>query len=463
MSEYIDTDLAEEAGYFEEDMTERITRRDGWIAALLLGAVIFGPRTHPGSALPPMRFVDLILLFLVMTRWLKAKRLYGGFWFSYRIKTFSIFMPFLAFVVLASTFLNVFNGRNPLIVQDLYSPIVILRMVLIAAITASFNLQEKQVRQFAKGFLVISSLVAALALVQKFQPYLVSGIIERFYAIEYQRLEISTAGTGSRVVGTFGNPNMFSSCLVSLSAGALAIVINMKGLTKYFAVGVFFALAFTILITTGSRTGYLSFIMITVFAILFSLRGRSLVPAIVVLIFMVLAFVLIRANVDSLPLNPRMKQLVGGDTSLNDSMAARYRLWRNSIAKAKESPLLGVGVAKSYYQVTDNGYIMMLLRAGLLGLSIYVLMLLSLMWKGVRGLYYETNAIKKTVVLIPVLVLINHMIFEMTADFFWSVQLGELFALFAGMLCGMGGQALVDHNYNQQQNYYDMLDEGVPA
>jgi O-antigen ligase len=455
MNEYSHVDLAEAGEYGEADFVDHITRRDGWVAALLLAAVIFGPRTAAGGLLPPMRMVDLVLVILLAVRWFKARRIYGGFLLSYRVRLLAVLMPLLALIVLVSIVFNVMRGRNIFYVKDLYSPIAILRMMLIAAIAASFNIQEIQARQFAKGLVIVSFLVVALALAQKFAPFSVSGLVERLYVIEYTRLEIATAGTTSRVVGTFGNPNMFSSCLVALAAGTLAVAINIRGVLKYSSIAAFLGLAFTILITTGSRTGYLAFMVIVFCAIVFSLRGRSVVPAILFFFFMVALFLIVRANADALPLNPRMQQLVAGESALDDSLYARFRMWGDNIALAKESPLLGVGVAKAYYQMTDNGYIMMLMRTGILGLSVYLLLLGSLLVKGLKGLHCEGSVCKRMILLTAFLVLINHLIFELTADFFWNIELGELFSLFMGLLCGISGQAVADRRLELQAPYYE--------
>ena len=367
MNEYSRIDLTEAGEYGEADLVHHITRRDGWVAALLLAVVIFGPRTAAGDLLPPMRMVDLVLVILLVVRWFKARRIYGGFLLSYRIRVLAVLMSLLALILLVSIAFNIMRGRNVFYVKDFYSPIVILRMMLIAAVAASFNIQEIQARQFAKGIVIVSFLVVALAVAQKFAPFSVSRLVERLYVIDYTRLEIATAGTRSRVVGTFGNPNMFSYCLVVLAAGTLAVAVNIRGALKYSSIAAFLGLAFTVLITTGSRTGYLAFLAIVFCAILLSLRGRSVVPAVLFFFFMVALFLIVRANADAPPLNPRMRQLVAGEGVLDDSLYARFPLWRDSIAQAKESPLLGVGVAKLYYQMTDNGYIITLNAQGCWG------------------------------------------------------------------------------------------------
>ena len=85
--------------YYEgSHMFEYIGRHDGWIASLLLFSIIFGLATSPGVALPPIRFVDFKIVFLLATRWLKSVRFYGGFVFSYRMRTFSVFETLLQFL-----------------------------------------------------------------------------------------------------------------------------------------------------------------------------------------------------------------------------------------------------------------------------------------------------------------------------------------------------------------------------
>ena len=373
--------------------------------------------------------------------------------FSYRNRLFGWFMMTMAFVLLLSMATNIAAGRYAFFIKDFYQPIVFIRMIFIAAIMASFHFGEKQVKQFVKGILIISLMSVILAFIQKFRYWYVSGLVERFYAIEWTRLE--KIGIGARVVGTFGNPNHFGLCLVMLAAVSLAIAINMKGLMRLLAIGTYACLGLAVLITTASRTSLIAFLMISAISLLLSLRGRAKWSAMVLIVLLGSVLIFVYTNIDKLPLHPRMKALLGGGgetKSINEIMQARYLMWERSVREAKESIIFGVGQRKGIIQTTDNGYIIMVLRTGIVGLCVYLLMLLSLFIRGIKGLHIEKRPFQKTVLLTSFIVLINHMIFEMTGDFFWAVQYSAIFAAFMGLLCSLSREALDEKYYS---DYYD--------
>jgi O-antigen ligase len=450
---------------FEQDLDycnglefSNVGKRDGWIAGFLLFALIFGPKAAPTSVLPPLRSADIVILVLMASRWIKSKRLYGKFIFSNRSRTFSWLMLGLALMLVVSTLLNIAAGRYGFFIKDFYQPIVFVRMIIIAAIIASLNFGEKQVKQFIASILIISIMSALLAFLQKFRYWYVSGLIERLYAIEWVRLE--TGGPSARVGGTFGNPNYFGLCLVLLAAVCLAAAINIKGLTRLFAITTYVSLSAAVLITTASRTAVIALFIITGISILLSMRGRSKIPALFITIIVIGIIFFVRTHLEDLPLSTRVMDIIGRPErarTINVSLHARYRMWHESLARAKENILWGEGIRKMYRQITDNGYIFTLLRVGIIGVSIYLSLLLFLFIRGVKALHIEKRPLERTMLLTSFIVLINHMIFEITGDFFWNVQYGAIFAAFMGLLCGLSRKVL-DENYYQGEEYCDYTD-----
>ena len=144
--------------------------------------------------------------------------------------------------------------------------------------------------------------------------------------------------------------------------------------------------------------------------------------------------------------------------TINESLHSRYRIWYDSLARAKDNILLGEGMSKMYRQLTDNGYIITLLRTGILGLGLYLMMLLSLFIQSIKALYIEKRPLQRTLLLTSFIVLINHMIFEITGDFFWNVQYGAIFAAFMGLLCSLYRKTLAE-NYYQDEEYCENSEE----
>jgi O-antigen ligase len=435
--EYLDTyenDLSYEAA-LEDDS---FCKNDGWWAAFLLMCIVFGPRTSPGSALPPMRLSDFIVFFMLISRWRKTWACYGGFLFSPRVRLFSVFMFILAGILTFSTILGTLGSRYPFYIKNFFIPLVFIQSAVIAAITATFSFGPKQTVQFVKGMLFISAIASVFSLVQRFTPYLLSGFVERFYAIDYESLEIATEGSGSRVVGTFGNPNVWGACLVMLGSVSIPAFIYMKGAIKLMALTVYMTSGLAIFFTTGSRTSVIALMAVSMFAIMFSFRGKAIIWVLIAVLFLFPFFIWLRANVDLLPVNPRMKDFIRGEQTINEGLASRYELWRSSLDAIEGSYIFGVGgthFIRQSRQLSDNGYIMTLLRMGIIGLGVYLLMLIRLLFRGCMAFLREKESHIQCIMLLSLTILVCHMLFEIVADFFFSVQYTAVFGVFMGLLC----------------------------
>lgn len=445
---------------YEQDLSYEIAinsdsfyKNDGWWTALLLLCLVFGPRTSPGSALPPMRFTDFVIAFMLIGRWRKTRAFYGGFLFSRRIRIYSGFMFALAGLLLFSTFINVSIGTYSFFIKDLYIPFKFLRSVLIAAITATFTFGPKQTKQLVKGILFVTLLASVLSFVQKFSPYLLSGIVERFYAIDYTRLEIATRGNTSRVVGTFGNPNSWGSCLVMLGTASVASFLHMKGSIKFAAILVYITVSMAIIATTGSRTSFLAIVAVTIFSAILSFRGKSIIWILLGSILFSVLLLFVKANIDSLPINPRLKTLIKGERTIAEGLAGRNRIWKRSLSAVKGSYLIGTGGSTTTVQLSDNGYLMMLLRTGVIGLVVYLLMLARLSVRGVKAFLLEKESYQRTIMLMSLMVFVCHLLFEVVADFLFNVQYMGVLGIFIGLMCGLS-RTSIDNSICDNQDFY---------
>jgi O-antigen ligase len=416
---------------YEEQETQ-VARNDGRWAAFLLFAIIFGPQTRAFAVLPPIRFADFVIVFLLVVRWLKTPRLYRGFLFSPRIRLYSVSILALVFVMCFSMVINYATGRNPVFIKDLWIPVSFIRMILIAAIAASFNFQHRQARQLIIGISLISLLSVVLAFSQYYDIPGVYGLTNRLYPEVAERKMVTR---DSRALGTFGNPNDFGGSLAMLSATILAFAINIKGVTRYFSIAVFISLGAAILITTASRTALFGYLTVSGISLVLSLRRGSRFPAFLAMIVIIGIIMFVRAHAYELPLHQRVRDILTGQgTPLRAGFEARLRIWVDNLRIAKESIFWGVGPTKSFVTTADNGYIFMLVRLGIFGLLIYLLMLLGLFMRGIRAFYHELSPHKKAVMLAATMVLVNHTVFEITGEFFWGIKYSSVFSVFLGML-----------------------------
>lgn len=418
--------------------TARAGRYDGWMAAFLLWMLVFGPSTAPSPSLPPIRSVDFLILILLIARWMKTSQLHGGFIFSRRMRAFSVPILWIALIGTIATAAQVASGQYIFFLKDYFQPIAMVRMVIIAAIMGSYDFDERHIQQFMKGFLITSMATAVLALVQRFYPYLLAGFIERYYATDIRRLEIEMTGTQARVLGTLGNPNVFAGFIVMLAAGTLAIAIYSKRLMRLAALATYFTLTVAVVIATASRTGIVALVVITGFILTISMQGRARWSALFLMFIFLTAFLTLRQQAADLRIiNPRTRDLlIGQEGTVSAAVQSRSRLWERSLAEAKTSLLIGVGIKKKADHVTDNGYLFTLMTSGLLGLTAYLMMLGILFGRGLKRFFTEADRSRRMLFAGTVTILLTHAIFEMTGDFFWNISYGAIVAAFLGLLCG---------------------------
>jgi O-antigen ligase len=357
-------------------------------------------------------------------------------------------------MVISSTLLNIALGRYMFYYGDMYYPIIFVRMMLIAAIAASFYFGPDQVRQFFKGLVLLSLTTAALAIAQKLKLFGLESIIGKLYSMSVEQLGTLERETEfSRVVGTFGNANVYGGCMVMLAALMISYVMNAKRGAKIVGLICYLSLALAIVWTTSSRTSLVGLVIVTGMAIVLSFSGKARIGAFILLIITAISLLFLRDFAQQLPLDPRIKSFIGGqDVSTIESFQVRLQMWEHSLSVAKQSIFIGVGATKTVVQETDNGYVYTLMRIGLLGFCVYITMLILMVIRGFRGLRLALGTPVKTLILGMLLILLNDLIFEMTGEFFWHIRYGAVISAMFGFLCGASKQAIQDYNQNYQQD-----------
>jgi len=452
-------DYDEELMLAEQEAFEYRTRNDGFWAALLLGLIIFGPTFVLPAPLPPFRVVDVLILLLWPMRVIKTGRFYGSFLFSAKIRLFSLFILAMTGVLIFSMAVNIMTGRNLFFFKDLFYPLIFIRMIIIASITASLNLRRRQLRQLAAGILLLAVLSIVLAYGQKSGRFGIA-LVERFFVTDPERVRKLWREAG-RAVGTFGNSNVFAGSLVMLSAILLPLMINIRGILRYIILATLMAMGMALLLAVGSRTSIVSFVFIVLLTLTLSLRRGSRMPALIISVLVIVLFMLVRQFAYELPIPERLRDMIapGEGRYLRDSLAARLSMWKHSLQVAGESIIVGVGATKIQLQLTDNGYFFTLLRLGIMGLGVYLLMLALLVKRGIRAVLTEMRPHYRGMMLGLLMVLFTHLVFEVTGEFFWNVRYGELFAAFMGLLCGLSYQIMTDYSYDQSAYEYGVSEE----
>jgi hypothetical protein len=352
-----------------------------------------------------------------------------------------IHLLLLTFILIFSYCVNaIVLNRYPFFYKDLFTPIVFVRNIIIASIISNLFFNNTDLKQFITIIFIISIFIALLAFGQKYKLFGYGSIMQQLYPVSQAQLHtLNREIVFSRVTGTFGNPNVFGGVVVMLSAFCLNCGLYLKGMMRSIGLANYFILATVVLVTTGSRTALLGLACVSLMSILFSFRNGHRFPVIVVFILLSFAIFSLPFLLNVLPVNPRVQRFVSGEEAVFaiGGFLARLDMWQCSWLIVQDSILIGVGATKTTSQISDNGYVFTLLRVGIVGLSVYVSFLYFLLKKGLSSALQSKKRYHKAVLIGLTMIVCNHIIFEISGEFFWNIRYGALFCAMTGLLCGI--------------------------
>jgi O-antigen ligase len=371
-----------------------------------------------------------------------------SYFFSERSRIVVIHLLLLTFTLIFSYCVNaIVLNRYPFFYKDLFTPIVFVRNIIIASIISNLFFNNTDLKQFITIIFIISILIALLAFGQKYKLFGYGSIMQQLYPVSQAQLHtLNREIVFSRVTGTFGNPNVFGGVVVMLSAFCLNCGLYLRGIMRSIGLAIYFLLATVVLVTTGSRTALLGLACVSLMSIFFSFRKGHRFPVIVVFVFLSLAIFLLPFLLSVMPVNPRVQRFVSGEEGVFEigSFMTRLKMWQSSWLIVKNSIIIGMGATKTTYQISDNGYVFTLLRVGVVGLSIYVSFLYFLLKKGLSAALQSKMRLQKTVLFGLTMIVCNHVIFEISGEFFWNIRYGALFCAMAGLLSAISIDSRLD-------------------
>ncbi|MGI6119281.1 MAG: O-antigen ligase family protein [Desulfosporosinus sp.] len=222
---------------------------------------------------------------------------------------------------------------------------------------------------------VIFCLVFALNMLHYFNILNYNPIVMPFYANELQLSHFGVNSLGEadvkRMLGVLGNPN--NNAIMMGFFSIYFIVHSTKQSPEYKQNYILAGLAILMLLMSGSKTGVLS--LVAVFAVYWLLSRMSLKQLLAVLGIGALSVVLI--NVFQFTY---ISSLWTVDWSANESWTGRIMVWQDLVAMIQKSPWIGYGPNKEYFYIhaiySENEYVLMAWRYGLVGLLFYLLWIL---------------------------------------------------------------------------------------
>ncbi len=265
-----------------------------------------------------------------------------------------------------------FNYRDPLdIIRYLQFPVFLLFGYFLA----------KERGHLCKDFIacvfIIFIIVFIFAILQRFFSTQVQFLTNLYSPDHQARRVINT----NRVTTLFGNPNTCALMICLLCSFFFAMVVPKKPHAKKRMIWIFIFLSLVTVLLTGSRTGLIVFGFL-VLTYLYTKLKRKIIFFLLFPIFFGLIILLrdqilevIRYFNNYLYLGIKLVLTMDTETLLSEgnSFFSRFGRWNQALALFSESPLFGLGPMRGVVtSSTDNYYIYLLARYGIVGLVLYL-------------------------------------------------------------------------------------------
>ena len=215
-------------------------------------------------------------------------------------------------------------------------------------------------------------------------------------------------GFENRIAGTFGHPNVLAYFSVIILALISAIwfgkdnIISKLEKEIFSLIGILYVIVLLITFTRGAWFGLILFIFLMSLAQypIKTIKISSIITGFGLTLILTYNFltspnILDLRPLDEFPVINRISGLFNSDPS--DSVIWRLNMWDDAYSKALESPILGFGTGSSEIIMEQtrgtfrgsvevhNDYIKIFLEQGIIGLSIYIILILNILFT----LYYK--------------------------------------------------------------------------
>jgi len=245
----------------------------------------------------------------------------------------------------------------------------LLSFVVLFILVVNVLRSERDIKRMVKVLVLSSLLPLSVGLIQIFTNFSLSAF---------------TFEPSFRVNATLTHPNAYAFYLVVITVLSASLLLQERSQAKRLFLYSLIALLLFSLIFTYTRGAWIGLVM-AIFAMGVFKKRRLLIFAPLVLYGVILIFPLVSERFESI-LNP--------DLFRYDSLAWRLRLWGASIPHFLSHPVFGAGLGTfqfiafqvdNWFAAAHNDYLRLLVETGLVGLSGYVILMLSLVKTSIKA------------------------------------------------------------------------------
>jgi len=361
------------------------------------------------------------------------------------ITKISIGLLILFFLTMASIIVGVFIYNDEISLRDLNSALIYLRLIfyiLVGAVLASNVENYKKHFSYRISNLIILSVcyMVCIAILQYMAHQAVHIPLLSQLALSYVDME---RYPWIRVVGTVGNPNWNSldlNIVGSAIFSMLIISIYKRNIHRLIIMMILNTILFWLILVVFSRTGIISYFLLFSLFLLFvakKLKGSSIKAkglSVVAIPLVLLLFT--TAGISTYKKHTNVIQRRIDATIKIEELGQRASLWTYRLETSMDRFPLGIGPSRDRLQdVVDSAFISVLGNAGVLGLIIYGIVMLFLIFKPLSltggKLSIEMYAMLYFAVALGVLT----MCYSLTADFARNLRASSLIFMLHSFFC----------------------------
>lgn len=406
---------------------------------LIIFGFILSPNIKLLPGLPGIRIEDIFLILIIIREVLnhitRGKSIFANS---------RVLLPYLilAFFVVFSLCLQELWFGNKLIVNDVMILPMIFKYWIVALYFRSFIEKEKIIKFFPVVFLLAGLCSAFIGILQyknlgNINFWLTPLYVERDMILTL----LQTHHSGSRSVGTNGDPRHFGYMLVCAISMCFAMIIYVKLNKQRIYLCIVMGILCLALYYTLSRTSILSLLCVLTTGYLFyyfdcrKSKKRTNIALIIVLVLSSIV-VFFSLQTERIGFNERLTSFKS--ESFNKSVHARKRDLFRPFDDALEEPIIfvfGRGPSKAHMRTSghsDIGWIFH--RFGFCGLICYLLLIVNGLRLGKNYYFQSTDNNYKVLYLCTIMVMLNWLVFSFAENIFKSPQLMTINAFFLGLV-----------------------------
>lgn len=374
----------------------------------LIPLIIFSTPIKIASGLPAIRLDDLWLMFgavIYLSNLLGVKKI--KFRWNLPIKLYVVFIFWMAITILLSSIREPYYYNH----RDWFEIVKNVKLVIIFLLIMNLKWDEYQFNRIANTVIISLFITGVFGIFQYFNIVNVNSWLSNYYIAESK---LSGFYDNGRVVGTFGNPNIFAGALIigaSLAMSKLMIKFRLSGVI------ILSVLVFATFLTL-SRTGLISLVIALVSVIFFSfLRNKKRFKTLIfALIPIPVGLVLLKFVPSSFFM--RMNNL--NNVNSDNSFMTRIYNWKSIYtARTSNNLITGTGPTGNLSITFDNEWLNILTFYGIIGVILFLLLFLSISFK-INTTEYKNN---KWIQIATQSMLIAFSVYMVTSSVFYALQL----------------------------------------